>query len=168
MTEYQEENRISDLYKSACDGIKAPEELFGKVVNMKEMKKRKMPKVAVAVIALLLAVVGSNGIVYAATGTGWIGKIMVSMFGEEKEMNFEERTNSNGEVYYIGTVRIKNGNSLTITTKDMSVLEGKEFIAEGTDVYVIFEDGTKKKIEVYDQEEGFTVAPVLVTPYPDR
>lgn len=166
--EWNEESKVSSLYKAACNGIKAPEELYGKVVNMKEKKRRMLPKAAVVAIAIMIGVLGSNGIVYASTGTGWIGRIIVAISGQEKDVHFEKEFDGNGEAYYIGTVQDETGNSVTITTRDMSVLNGKEFVVEGQDVYVIFEDGTRKKIECYDQEDGYTIGTVWVTPLPER
>lgn len=101
----------------------------------------------------LSVVVGSNLAVYAATGTGWVGRIVVSWQEKEQEVVFRKEVNQNGETYYIGTVQNEKGDSLTITTNDLSVLEGKSFAIDGTEVYVIFKDGTRKKIEVHDQEE---------------
>lgn len=83
-------------------------------------------------------------------------------------MVFHEEVNPNGDTYYIGTVQNEKGDSLTITTKDPSVLEGKSFEIDGTDIYVTSEDGETKKIEVYDQEEDFTAGLALVTPLPEK
>lgn len=83
-------------------------------------------------------------------------------------MVFHKEVSPNGETYYIGTVQNEKGDSLTITTKDPSVLEGKSFEIDGTEVYVIFKDGTRKKIEVHDQEEDFSAGLALVTPLPEK
>lgn len=165
---------INEIYDAVFDGIKAPEKLYGKVISMKKTKNRRvngMKKVAV-IFALAIAVIfGSNAIVYAATGTGWIGRIVVQWTGstnEQQEVKFVEEKNPNGEIYYIGTVQNEKQDSVTITTKDMDVLKGKTFRVEDGTIYVTFEDGTEKKIEVYNQEEGFTVGMVRVTPLPEK
>ena len=93
---------------------------------------------------------------------------MVSWSGEEKEVVFREEVNPNGETYYIGTIQNEKQDSLTITTKDPSVLEGKSFEIDGTDIYVTYENGERKKIEIYNQEEDFTAGLVLVTPLPEK
>ena len=164
-------DELDCLYEAVFDGIKAPDELYRKVADMKSITKSKANMIQRAAIAALVAifiVCCSNLVVYAATGTGWIGRIIVSWSGEENEVNFREETNSRGNTYYIGTVQNEKGDSLTITTDDPAVLEGKSFEVDGTDVYVISEDGEKKKIEVYDQEDGFTAAPAFVTPLPKK
>lgn len=164
-------DELDSLYEAVFDGIKAPDELYRKVADMKSITKSKANMIQRAVIAALIAILVvccSNFVVYAATGTGWIGRIVVSWSGEEYEVNFREETNSNGDTYYIGTVQNEKGDSFTTTTDDPAVLEGKSFEVDGTDVYVTSEDGEKKKIEVYDQEDGFTAAPVFVTPLPKK
>ena len=121
MTENKIKKSINDeldsLYKAVFDGIKAPDELYRKVADMKSITKSKANIIQKTVIAALLAIIVvccSNLVVYAATGTGWIERIIVSWSEEENEVKFQE----------------------------------------------------EKKIEVYDQEENFTVAPAFVTPLP--
>ncbi|MBR6537632.1 MAG: hypothetical protein IKT67_10580 [Lachnospiraceae bacterium] len=164
-------NEWNSLYEATFNGIKAPYELYRKVADMKNIKKSKANMIKKGIIAAAVAlsiVFCSNLAVYAATGTGWIGRIMVSWSSEEKEVVFREEVNPNGDTYYIGTVQNEKGDSLTITTKDPSVLEGKSFEIDGTDIYVTSEDGETKKIEVYDQEEDFTAGLALVTPLPEK
>lgn len=175
MTENKIKNETNDewsrIYEATFDGIKAPYELYRKVTNMKNNVNRKtslMKKGVIAAAVALSVVVGSNLAVYAATGTGWLGRIMVSWSSEEREVVFREEVKPNGETYYIGTVQNKKSDSLTITTKDPSVLEGKSFEIKGTDIYVTYEDGETKKIEVYNQEEDFTAGLALVTPLPEK
>ncbi len=175
MTENKMRKETNDewnrLYEATFDGIKAPYELYRKVANMKKSVNRRtslMKKGVIAAAVALSVVVGSNLAVYAATGTGWIGRIMVSWPSEEKEVVFREEEKPNGETYYIGTVQNEKGDSLTITTKDPSVLEGIKFDIIDTDIYVTYENGESKKIEVYDQEEDFTAGLALVTPLPKK
>ena len=161
----------NSLYEATFDGIKAPYELYRKVANMKNSVSRKtslMKKGVIAAAVALSVVVGSNLAVYAATGTGWLGRIIVSWPDEEQEVVFHEEKNSNGETYYIGTVQNEKRDSLTITTKDPSVLEGIKFDIIGTDIYVTYENGETKKIEVHDQEEDFSAGLALVTPLPEK
>ena len=161
----------NNLYMTTFDGIKAPYELCRKVADMKNIEKSKTNMIKKGVIAAagaLSIVFCSNLAVYAATGTGWLGRIMVSWSSEEREVVFREEVNPNGETYYIGTVQNEKGDSLTITTKDPSVLEGVKFDIIDTDIYVTYENGETKKIEVYDQEENFTAGLALVTPLPEK
>lgn len=161
----------NSLYITTFDGIKAPYELYRKVADMKNSANRRTSLIKKGVIAAAVAlsvVVGSNLAVYAATGTGWLGRIMVSWSSEEKEVVFHEEVNSNGETYYIGTIQNEKQDSLTITTKDPSVLEGVKFDIIDTDIYVTYENGERKKIEIHDQEEGFSAGLALVTPLPEK
>ena len=161
----------NSLYEVTFDGIKAPYELYREVADMKNSANRRTSLIKKGVIAAAVAlsiVFCSNLAVYAATGTGWLGRILVSWSSEEKEVVFREEVNPNGETYYIGTIQNEKQDSLTITTKDPSVLEGKSFEIDGTDIYVTYENGERKKIEVYDQEEDFTAGLALVTPLPEK
>ena len=77
-----ENKHIKELY----DQIHAPEALLGKVMEMKKdtFKFRNCVKYAIAAVAaLVLTIVASNGICYAATGETWISKIKVNINGNE-------------------------------------------------------------------------------------
>ena len=161
----------NSLYEATFDGIKAPYELYRKVADMKNIEKSKTNMIKKWVIAAAVAlsiVFCSNLAVYAATGTGWLGRIMVSWSSEEKEVVFREETTPNGDTYYVGTIQNEKQDSLTITTKDPSVLEDVKFDIIDTDIYVTYENGERKKIEIYNQEEDFTAGLVLVTPLPEK
>ncbi len=72
--------------------IHAPEELFGKVMNMdkKEMKKKNTLQYTVTALAAFAVVfMASNGICYAATGQTWVTKAIVTIDGERQEQNIE-------------------------------------------------------------------------------
>lgn len=74
--------------KKVYDEIHAPEALLRKVMEMnkKDFKFRNAVKfVAMAAAALVITVVASNGICYAATGETWIGKMKVLINGVETE-----------------------------------------------------------------------------------
>ena len=161
----------NSLYMTTFDGIKAPYELYRKVADVKNIEKSKTNMIKKGVIAAAVAlsiVFCSNLAVYAATGTGWLGRIMVSWSSEEKEVVFREETTPNGDTYYVGTIQNEKQDSLTITTKDPSVLEDVKFDIIDTDIYVTYENGERKKIEIYNQEEDFTAGLVLVTPLPEK
>lgn len=165
------DSEIKRMYDTVFDGVKAPEKLYKKVMDISHTKKRSMngmKKTAIVFAVAIAVILGSNGIVSAATGTGWIGRLIVRWSEDEREVTFSERTNSKGETYYVGTVQNEKGDAITVTTKDLDILRGKSFRIDGTEIYVIFEDGTEKRIEVYDQEEGYTVGGVFVTPLPEN
>ena len=92
---------MNDKIKNMYDEIHAPEALLGKVMEMKkeEFKGRMMVKyIAAAVLALVVTVVASNGICYAATGETWIGKMKVWINGVETEQ--EVTWQQDGDVLY--------------------------------------------------------------------
>ena len=81
---------MKEKIRQVYDEIHAPEVLLGKVMEMKkdEFKGRKAVKyIAAAVLALVITVVASNGICYAATGETWIGKMKVLINGVETEQD---------------------------------------------------------------------------------
>ena len=74
-----------EFVRGVYDEIHAPEELFGKVMDMnkKESKKKNILRYVAGVAATLgVAMVASNGICYAATGETWIEKAIVYINGE--------------------------------------------------------------------------------------
>ena len=81
---------MKDKIRQVYDEIHAPEALLGKVMEMKkdEFKGRTAVKyIAAAILALVITVVASNGICYAATGETWIGKMKVWINGVETEQD---------------------------------------------------------------------------------
>jgi len=91
---------MKDKIRQVYDEIHAPEALLGKVMEMKkdEFKGRMMVKYIAAVLALVITVVASNGICYAATGETWIGKMKVWINGVETEQ--EVTWQQDGDVLY--------------------------------------------------------------------
>ena len=92
---------MKEKIRQVYDEIHAPEALLGKVMEMKkdEFKGRMMVKyIAAAVLALVITVVASNGICYAATGETWIGKMKVWINGVETEQ--EVTWQQDGDVLY--------------------------------------------------------------------
>ena len=116
---------MNSKIKSVYDEIHAPEVLLGKVMEMKkeEFKGRMLVKyVAAAVLALIITVVASNGICYAATGETWISKIKILVNGEEREQDiiwYQE-----GDVFY-GTIEIEaeEGEPMEVTVSSETGLE---------------------------------------------
>ena len=113
--------------KNVYDEIHAPEALLGKVMEMKkdEFKKRAVVKyIAAAVLALVLTVVASNGICYAATGETWISKIKILVNGVEQEHNVT--WHQEGDVLY-GTLEmeVEEGEPLEVEISTEAGLEDK-------------------------------------------
>ena len=85
-----DETGLAELYASAADELKAPRELVGKIKTMDEGTKKAgrtfgRIRTAAAVMAVLVVLVlGSNLITYAAKGTGWIGRLFSSLEPEEQ------------------------------------------------------------------------------------
>jgi len=93
--------------KKVYDEIHAPEALLRKVMEMnkKDFKFRNAVKfVAMAAAALVITVVASNGICYAATGETWIGKMKVLINGVETE---QEVTWERQEDMLVGTIEME-------------------------------------------------------------
>lgn len=92
-------------YCDAMDKIHAPEHLQGKVKAMNrqsKIKSFKLRKLAYVAAALGVVFVSSNAVTYAATGSTWIGKVMVTINGEEKEMDAEYFNYTRDGVEYEG------------------------------------------------------------------
>ena len=87
-----DENKVALAYSSACESIKAPKELYGKVMDMSEEKIRliRIRRLAVIAAAFLVIIVASNAITYAVAGQGWIGKVIkeILIFKRLNLLNF--------------------------------------------------------------------------------
>ena len=172
LLEQSDDSKMVEKYSSACEYIHAPQELRGKVKDMTEEKIRaiRIRRLVAAAAFLVAVVIGSNAITYAATGTGWIGRLMVSMdSSEEGEMVFEENVDSNGRTYYFGYYQPEpSGKSFCIGTYDPTVLEGKSFRVEGDKIIVIDADGNEHIVNAIDSEaEGYTAVLAIPIPYPE-
>lgn len=171
-----EETKIKGLCTEATENLHAPSELYSKVTTQAArttpvVKKRPaLYKVALVVASLCVIVFGSNLIAYAATGTGWIGRILVAMNqSDEQEMTFHEETDANGRTYYVGYAQDgPNGTALTVVTYDPSVLEGVSFRVDGAKLYMTDANGVEHEIQCYDDPEGFTAGLAVVTPLPTK
>ena len=171
-----EEIRITELYSNACDEVRAPKELYDAVTDMRcNTGRSRRPigairKIAVVIAAFMVIVFGSNLIAYAATGTGWIGRILVAFnSSENQEITFREEKDSQGKTVYVGCAKDeKTGNSLTVVTYDPMVLQGVSFRVEGDQLFVTDAQGVEHRMKCYDDFEGFTAGIALVTPKPEK
>ena len=169
-----EETRIKGLCTEASETLHAPSGLYSKVTNQTvrttpvTKKRPAIYKVALVVASLCVVVFGSNLIAYAATGTGWIGRILVAMNqSDEQEMVFHEETDANGRTCYVGYVQ-DDAASLLVVTYDPSVLEGVSFRIDGTKLFMTDANGIEREIQHYDDPEGFTAGLTVVTPLPNK
>ncbi len=138
-----------EFVRGVYDEIHAPEELFGKVMDMnkKEAKKNKVMRFAAGAVATFaLAFVASNGICYAATGETWVEKAIVYINGEEQEVEIE--MHQDGDTTY-GEVSFEVDEEDTVSVVYNDTLPGdeKNAVDEGNadaiineDVVVIVED----------------------------
>lgn len=147
-------------YQNTFDEVHASEDLLGKVRNMKREtingKIKSTRRAAyIAAAAALMAIVSSNVITYAATGSTWVEKVMVSINGEEKEIEFTKRVDAEGNEYLEGTFEVdENEKEMSIEfeneigdeegedKKSDSVSTIAEIKAEGDKIYLIV--GTQK------------------------
>ncbi|MBQ8413253.1 MAG: hypothetical protein IJX12_06585 [Lachnospiraceae bacterium] len=115
-----------EFVRGVYDEIHAPEELFGKVMDMnkKESKKRNILRYVAGVAATLgVAMVASNGICYAATGETWIEKAIVYINGEEQEVEIE--MHQDGDTTY-GEVSFEVDEDDTVSVVYNDTLPGDE------------------------------------------
>lgn len=115
-----EEMELKLIYKETFDEISVPEALAGKVKNMLKLKESReladkkyaregkntvLKKLAVAAAAAFVVLfVGSNGIVYATTGSTWVKTVMVSLNGTEYSMNLKGEVGDDNLVTYSGYI----------------------------------------------------------------
>ena len=172
LLEQSDDHKMAEKYSSSCDNIHAPQELRRKVMDMTEEKIRaiRIRRLVAAAAFLVAVVIGSNAITYAATGTGWIGRLMVSMdSSEENEMVFEELVDSYGRTYYFGYYQPEvGGKSFCISTYDPTVLEGKSFRVEGDKIIVTDAEGNEHIVNgMESEEEGYHAGLAIPTYYPE-
>lgn len=94
-------------YQNTFDEVHASEDLLRKVRAMKNengnKRMRKTVKLGYAAAAALLVLVSSNAIAYAATGSTWVEKVIVTINGQESEVEMRKSVDGNGNVTYEGT-----------------------------------------------------------------
>lgn len=110
------ENRM--FYKDTFDEVHAPDELLRKVKNMKIENKDKVRRISKRFVcaAASLAIVGlvsSNAIAYAATGSTWVEKIIVSVDGKGYEAEIYKSDEDNA-VYEFKNIDDGDGGSVGI------------------------------------------------------
>jgi len=121
-------------YCNTFDEAGASEDLFRKVITMKhkdnyrKIRKTVRMRYAGAVAALVLTVlVSSNIVTYAATGSTWIEKVMVTVNGEEKEVDMTRYKDADGGDCYEMTVDEAGTKSISMS------MSGESNICTGSD-----------------------------------
>ncbi len=117
-TEAITDKRNREYYQATFHEVHAPEALAGKVMNMADINVKENKKsmngftkrLAVAAAALALVLVSSNGLVYAATGSTWVGGI------------FRDITNFTGAV--VGTEYVQATEEVSISIPEAVIEDG--------------------------------------------
>lgn len=141
-----------DFYKSTFDEIHASDELLRKVKNMTEAKPKKkiyaVRKVLYVAAAVVIMLVASNAIVYAATGETWVEKIAVHVIanGDEQDVDVVKTTDENGNISYEMNIEEKNGVKQSFVfggDGDVDIKDGETIVFEtpGTEPVLTEEDG---------------------------
>ena len=110
------EKQNQEYYQETFREVHAPGGMAERLRNMEEGKNKKKAGsvakwIAVAAVAAVALFAGSNGIAYATTGSTWVEAMVqrIKINGVEYEVDMEERQKSNGDVYYVGSVELGNG-----------------------------------------------------------
>lgn len=117
MNKFNDEIQNKNLYQQTLNEIHASPELLGKVNDMKNTNKRKKVfRIGYSIAAALaLCFIFSNIITYAATGSTWVTKAIVSINGEEKPVDLIHTQDENGNDMYTATFDVDNSeNDMTI------------------------------------------------------
>lgn len=111
-----EEKQNQQFYQETFREVHAPQGMTERLMNMEEGKNKKKAGsvakwIAVAAVAAVVLFAGSNGVAYATTGSTWVETMVqrIKINGVEYDVDMEERQKSNGEVYYVGSVELGNG-----------------------------------------------------------
>lgn len=146
-------------YRDTFNEVHAPEALTRKVINMSKTENKNNQGiqlsfirrlVTVAAIALVL-LIGSNGIVYAATGSSLLKTVKVYFNGISYEANLEEKTGEDDVTYYEGTFEDADGTINMVITDDINADEDS-YVVSVDNPEVIEEDG-----KIYLTSEGVKI-----------
>lgn len=111
-----EEKQNQHFYQETFREVHAPQGMAERLMNMEEGKNKKNAGsvakwIAVAAVAAVVLFAGSNGVAYATTGSTWVETMVqkIKINGVEYDVDMEERQKSNGDVYFVGSVELGNG-----------------------------------------------------------
>lgn len=139
-----------EIYVSTFDEVHASDELLRKVKNMTETKPKKkiyaIRKVLYVAAAVVIMLIASNAIVYAATGETWVEMVAVHVIlnGEPQEVDVVKTTDENGNVSYEMNIDEENGvKQSLIFGDDAELSDGESITIEtiGTEPTLTEEDG---------------------------
>lgn len=168
----KDETENKEYYKRTFDEVHASENLLGKVRTMKKEDTRKRTinmRCAVAAAAAIL-LLSSNLVAYAATGNTWI-YALVTINGEQKKVNFEEKKDEEGNTYYEGKIEEENSaaairvdgdkdqvtDNMQIDSPEVMEKDGKVYLVINPEITIdITEDIKDQKCEGTFQQEGTT------------
>lgn len=110
-----EEKQNKVYFQETFREVHAPQELAERLMNMEELKNKKVGSVAkwlaVAAVAAVILFAGSNGIAYAMTGNTWMETLVykLTLEGVEYDVDLQEQKKGNGETWYTGTFQEEDG-----------------------------------------------------------
>lgn len=158
-----EDMKLKQDYKETFAEIHASEALAGKVKNMAELEKRKagfsgVKKWAVTAAAVAVLFAGSNGVVYAATGSTWFQAMVVRLNGTEYQVDMEAQKGEDDLITYSGVIEQEDGSTAIMITGEEEIDEifidvtTPEVLEENDKVYLV--DGEVKIDITQDVEDG--------------
>ena len=134
-----EELELKSEYKETFAEIHAPVALAGKVKNMHKNHKANetkqstmLKKLAMAAAVFVVLLVGSNGVVYAATGSTWLRTVIVNMNGKQYSVDMTGEQTEDGLVTYSGYLEGEDGPVTFMVTDDAENTDGML-----TDIYIV-------------------------------
>ena len=149
--------KMKKEYRDTFSEVHAPAALARKVMNMSENKNNQGTGISVirrlatvAAIALVL-LIGSNGIVYAATGSSLLKTVKVYFNGTSYEANLEKKTGEDDVTYYEGTFEDADGTINMVITDDINA-DVDSYVVSAYNPEVIEEDG-----KIYLTSEGVKI-----------
>lgn len=125
-------------YKETFDKVHVPEELLGKVMDMKdqtEKKEKRGWRYAMGALAAAFGLfVASNGICYAATGETWVSRMTIYFNGERIEKDVTWQENADGT--FIGHVEVEGDEEVDLfaIADDVEMAGDLSFSFNGEDV----------------------------------
>lgn len=153
---------LENEYKRTFDNINAPDNLAGKVINMKDNKNTKKisymwRKAGYVAAAAVIIAVSSNAITFAATGEGWIGITIAKINGVDTEINYNKDDDGN-YVYEMNddktNIKVKSNEKLADGALEYKAGDGDD--EAGTFEIKIGEDGKTGDLYTADGEVSIT------------
>lgn len=153
---------LKNEYRKTFDNINAPDNLTGKVINMRDNKKAKKVsymwrKAGYVAAAAVIIAVSSNAITFAATGEGWIGITIAKINGVDTEINYNKDDEGN-YVYEMNddktNIKVKSNEKLADGALEYEAGDGDD--EAGTFEIKIGEDGKSGELYTVDGEVSIT------------